>query len=248
MKLYDCKAAANPRSIRMALAEKAIDVECVQIDLFKAEQHGEAFRRINPFGSVPCLELDDGAVIGESAAIARYFEARQPEPRLLGSTPKEQAVIAMWQRRVEDSVLNAATTFLHHATSGLARPAGTATPTGGMTRRVRRRPGVLDLELAGRAYVAGDGLSFADHGDLRHRLRQGGGIELPTASQFEGVAYAHRPVRAPPPNLKMADKVAVLAALPGFGAAIAKGFADAGYRVGLARSPEFGRQLEGDRR
>ena len=25
--------------------EKAIDVECVQIDLFKGEQHGEAFRR-----------------------------------------------------------------------------------------------------------------------------------------------------------------------------------------------------------
>ena len=119
MKLYDCRAAANPRTIRMALAEKAIDVECVQIDLFKGEQHGEAFRKINPFGSVPCLELDDGAVIGESAAIARYLEARQPEPRLLGSTPKEQAVIAMWQRRVEDGVLNAATTFFHHATSGL---------------------------------------------------------------------------------------------------------------------------------
>jgi NADP-dependent 3-hydroxy acid dehydrogenase YdfG len=36
-------------------------------------------------------------------------------------------------------------------------------------------------------------------------------------------------------------------AAPGFGAAIAKRFAAAGYRVvGLARSTEFGRQLEGE--
>jgi len=164
MKLYDCKAAANPRSIRMALAEKAIDVECVQIDLLKGEQHGEAFRKINPFGSVPCLELDDGAVIGESAAIARYLEARQPEPRLLGSTPKEQAVIAMWQRRVEDGVLNAATTFFHHATSGLGETSRYRNADWGQANRKRfvDALGMLDRQLAGRDYVAGDEFSFAD--------------------------------------------------------------------------------------
>lgn len=46
----------------------------------------------------------------------------------------------------------------------------------------------------------------------------------------------------------MAGKVVVLAgSAPGFGAAIAKCFAMAGYRVaGLARSTEFGRQLEAE--
>jgi len=46
----------------------------------------------------------------------------------------------------------------------------------------------------------------------------------------------------------MANRVAVLAgAAPGFGAAIAKRFAHAGYRVaGLARSTAFGCQLEGE--
>lgn len=164
MKLYDCRAAANPRSVRIALAEKAIDVECVQIDLFKGEQHGEAFRRVNPFGAVPCLELDDGVVIGESTAIARYLEAKHPEPRLLGSTPNEQALIAMWQRRVEDGVLNAATTFFHHATPGLGESARYRNAEWGQANKKRfiDTLGLLDRELGSRAYVAGDGFSFAD--------------------------------------------------------------------------------------
>jgi glutathione S-transferase len=164
MKLYDCRAAANPRSIRMALAEKAIDVDCVQIDLFKGEQHAEAFRKINPFGAVPCLELDDGAAISESAAIARYLEARQPEPRLLGSTAEQQAVVAMWQRRMEDGLLNAATTFFHHATPGLGETDRYRNPDWGQANKKRFLDalGMLDLELAGRAYVAGETFSFAD--------------------------------------------------------------------------------------
>lgn len=164
MKLYDCKPTPNPRSVRMALAEKSIDVESVQVDLFKGEHHGDAFRKVNPFGSVPCLELDDGAVIGESAAIARYLEARQPEPRLLGSTPKEQAVIAMWQRRVEDGVLNAATTFFHHATSGLGETDRYRNADWGQANKKRFADtlGILDRALASRAYIAGDSFSFAD--------------------------------------------------------------------------------------
>ena len=164
MKFYDCNAAANPRSVRMALAEKAIEVESVQVDLFKGEQLGAAYRRINPMGTVPCLQLDDGLVISESIAIVRYLEAQQPTPCLLGSAPKEQALVAMWQRRMEDGVLNAATTFFHHATPGLGDSGRYRNADWGEANRRRfiDSLGMIDRELSSRGYVAGDAFSFAD--------------------------------------------------------------------------------------
>jgi glutathione S-transferase len=185
MKLYDCKDVINPRRIRMALAEKGIAVETVQVDVAKGEQRGAAFRKLNPLGAVPCLELDDGVVISECAAIARYLEASQPEPRLLGSTPKEQALVAMWQRRVEDGILNAATTFFHHATPGLGEPDRYRNADWGQAnkKKVVETLNWLDRELGGRTHVAGDDFSFADITalcgvDIAKRL----GIEMPAGA------------------------------------------------------------------
>ena len=101
MKLYEFKAAPNPRRVRIFLAEKGIDVPTVQIDLQNREQHTPEFLARNPMGGVPCLELDDGGHISESVAICRYFEGLQPEPCLMGAMPEEAARIEMWNRRME---------------------------------------------------------------------------------------------------------------------------------------------------
>ena len=50
----------------------------------KGEQHGEAYRAINPRRVVPTLVLEDGTVIGEVLAIWRYLEEAYPTPPLLG--------------------------------------------------------------------------------------------------------------------------------------------------------------------
>ncbi|MCC7412319.1 MAG: glutathione S-transferase [Gammaproteobacteria bacterium] len=101
MLIYDCEPAPNPRRVRLYLAEKGIDVPYRQIDLFKGEQLGEAFRQVNPMCTVPYLVLDDGTGIGETMAICRYFEALQPQPALFGTTPLEQARVEMWSRVME---------------------------------------------------------------------------------------------------------------------------------------------------
>tara|TARA_R110002049_G_scaffold247690_1_gene422180 strand:+ start:18009 stop:18620 length:612 start_codon:yes stop_codon:yes gene_type:complete len=164
MKLYDCTGAVNPRRIRIFLAEKGIDIDCAQVDVFKGEQYSEEFTKLNPLKAVPCLELDDGAVISEAVAIARYFEATQPEPCLLGKTAKDQALVAMWQRRVEDGLIGAATSFFHHATDGLGEADRYRNKEWGEANkpRVEETMRWLDQELAGRDFVAGDTFSFAD--------------------------------------------------------------------------------------
>jgi glutathione S-transferase len=49
--------------------------------------------------------LEDGSVISEVLAIWHYFEEVHPTPPLLGVTPKEKALIIMWERRTGDGRL-----------------------------------------------------------------------------------------------------------------------------------------------
>lgn len=103
MKFYDCQPAPSPRRVRIFIAEKGLldKIEIVQVDLRGGAHFKPEFTRINPFRTVPALELDDGTCISESIACCRYLEAAFPEPPLMGRTPKEQGVIAMWEHRCE---------------------------------------------------------------------------------------------------------------------------------------------------
>ncbi len=101
MKLYNSNLAPNPRRVRIFLAEKGVEIPRIEVDLAKLEQRTPQFSAVNPFQTIPILELDDGTRIAESIAICRYIEALHPEPNLFGRSPLEQAIIEMWQRQLE---------------------------------------------------------------------------------------------------------------------------------------------------
>lgn len=112
MKIYETRTAPNPRRVRMFLAEKNLgpndvegEIEYVQLDLQKGENLSAEMRAKNPLGKVPVLELDDGTCIAETDAICTYFEQLYPEPCLMGTDALDKAVVAMWQRQVEQALL-----------------------------------------------------------------------------------------------------------------------------------------------
>ena len=101
MKLYNSNFAPNPRRVRIFLAEKGLSIPRVEVDLAKLEHKTAEFSALNPFQTIPVLELDDGTIISESIAICRYVEELHPEPNLFGATPLERATVEMWQRLLE---------------------------------------------------------------------------------------------------------------------------------------------------
>ena len=113
---------------------------------------------------MPALELEDGTVISECAAISRYLESHRPEPPLLGDNPKDHAVIDMWQRRVEEGLMNAVGAYFHHATEGLGALELYQNRDWGEKARERALATLrwLDAELADRPFVAGERFSIAD--------------------------------------------------------------------------------------
>src|SRR5277367_3981866 len=84
MRLYNSNLAPNPRRVRIFLAEKGVEIPRVEVDLAKLEHKTPEFSALNPFQTIPILELDNGTKIAESIAICRYIEELWPEPNLFG--------------------------------------------------------------------------------------------------------------------------------------------------------------------
>jgi glutathione S-transferase len=170
LKLYQSNASPNSRRVRIFLAEKAIAMPLVPVDLGSKEQFSDAYRAINPRAVVPTLVLPDGSAISEVLAIQRYLEETYPEPPLLGNTPKDKALVAMWDRRMElegfaavmEGVRNAAAGLKGRAISG---PHGYEQIPELVERsklRVKNFYSDLDARLAGVPFVAGDRFSVGD--------------------------------------------------------------------------------------
>lgn len=77
---------------RIALAWKGLPYEAVPIHLLRdgGQQHGEAYKALNPQELIPAL-VDEGAVVTQSLAICEYLEERYPHPPLLPTDPVARA-------------------------------------------------------------------------------------------------------------------------------------------------------------
>lgn len=170
MKLYDYKAAPNPRRVRIFAAEKGIELDTLQVNLAKGEQLSKEFRRLNPECTVPVLELDDGTCISEVFAICDYLEQIQPKPQLMGSDAKSRAEVLMWNAKIEQNGLAAVTELFRNSAKALKSRALTGPADFDqipeLAERGRKRAILffqrLELHMDGRQFIAGDNLSIAD--------------------------------------------------------------------------------------
>jgi glutathione S-transferase len=164
MKLYDGGRAPNPRRVRIFLAEKGVSVPIEQVDLGALEHKSAEFSALNPLQRVPALVLDDGAVLTESIAICRYFEAVQPEPRLFGRGAREEAWVEMWQRRLELHLLFPVAHVFRNQHPAMKDMEVPQVPAWAEANKPRIADFVafLDRELQNRRFIAGDRYTVAD--------------------------------------------------------------------------------------
>jgi glutathione S-transferase len=85
--LYDAARCPYCARVRIALAEKGIAFETVEIDL--SNRPAWLYEK-NPTGRVPVLEEDDRP-LPESAVIMEFLDERYPEPALLPADPADRA-------------------------------------------------------------------------------------------------------------------------------------------------------------
>ena len=164
MKLHT-SIGPNPRTVRMFLLEKGIDLPTVEVDLMGAENRRPPYNERNPAGQLPALELDDGRLLGETVAICEYLEELYPSPPLIGATPEQRAETRMWQRRVELGITEHLYNGFRFAEGiELFRPRMRVLPEAadGLKSLVKDKLRWLDGLLAGKQFVVGDRFTLVD--------------------------------------------------------------------------------------
>jgi glutathione S-transferase len=170
LKLYESSSSPNSRRVRIFLVEKGICVSRIPVDLGAKEQFSDAYGRINPRRVVPTLVLEDGTAIGEVPAIFRYLEEAFPSTPLLGTTPRDKALVTMWERRMELEGFAAVMETVRNKLPGLRGRAISGAHDYEQIPALVERGGQrildfyadLDARLATVPFVAGDHFSAAD--------------------------------------------------------------------------------------
>ena len=170
MKLYDYKQAPNPRRVRIFMAEKGIEIETVQVNLMKLEQHSDAYKKINPLGEVPTLQLDDGSCISQTNAICHYLEDIFPETPLYGRNPLERAQVESQNHFIQmngilaggEAFRNASPNFKNRALSGPHAYSQIPELAERGLLRIDNLFADLDKHFARQQFLVGDYFSVAD--------------------------------------------------------------------------------------
>jgi glutathione S-transferase len=163
MILHDLAAGMHPRRVRIFLAEKGISIERREVDAAGGANATQDFLRLNPLGKLPVLELDDGTSIAESLAICRYLEALNPDPPLMGRTPREVADIEMWALRSDHELSQMiALSFVHSSDFYRGRIEQIPEVASWARGRALETMNWLNHELSARRHISGEDYTIAD--------------------------------------------------------------------------------------
>ena len=138
------------RELDLPFALEAVDLKT------KRTQSGADFTAINPKGYVPALQLEDGEVLTEGAAIVQYLADKH--------APGTLAPIAGTVERARlNGHLNFISAELHKAFGPLFNPALAPEAREAAVANIGRKLDVVEKALAdGRLYLTGPNFSVAD--------------------------------------------------------------------------------------
>jgi glutathione S-transferase len=160
MTLYQHPFSTFARRVRIALLEKGLEVDEVEVDMASGAHRKEPYITLNPYGRVPTL-VDGDLVLYESTAILDYLEARFPEPALVPSDVKDRALVDMHMKLCDLQFTRPAAAiifpkrFLPEAKWRLEEMARA-------TREIEKHFPILERQLEGRSFLVADRFTLAD--------------------------------------------------------------------------------------
>jgi glutathione S-transferase len=156
MKLYYLPGASSLFP-HIVLVEAGLSFDAIKVDEHtKVLEGGGDYRTVNPLGYVPALQLDDGSVLTEAAAIAQYVADRVPERKLAPANGTlARAKLQSWLNFISSEMQLGCfcplfDRELPEAVKAIFR------------RRLESRIAHVEQHLLRKAYLLGDDFSIAD--------------------------------------------------------------------------------------
>src|SRR5262245_19159761 len=98
LQLYTFQLCPFAHRVRLALAEKGVAAEPIEID---RKNKPASFTRISPYGRVPLL-LHGEVKLWESSVISEYLEEVFPDPPLMPASPPDRALARIWVKFADE--------------------------------------------------------------------------------------------------------------------------------------------------
>jgi glutathione S-transferase len=155
MKLYFSPGACSLAS-NIAFHEAGLPVELVRVDTGAHKlKDGSDYYKINPKGYVPAIQLDDGQVFTEGAALLQYIGDLAPAANII---PKPGTL----ERFRANEWLTFVSSEIHKGFSPLFNPGLKDDAKAVLKAKLEKRFDGLDQHLATRKYLMGEQFTVAD--------------------------------------------------------------------------------------
>jgi glutathione S-transferase len=158
IKLYTFPPSTNSRKVRIALLEKGLEFERINVDLSKREQKSPEYLKIHPFGQIPALD-DEGFIIYDSTVINEYLEDEYPYPSLMPNDSEGRARARLMED-LRDTHFNP---YFVHIIQEMRKPEGErdSQRIDNAKAEIIKCFDRIEAELGGKEYLAGP-FSLAD--------------------------------------------------------------------------------------
>jgi glutathione S-transferase len=155
MKLYYAPGACSLAS-HIALQETGQAFDISKVDLkTKTTQDGEDFSKINPYGYIPSLRLDNDVVLNEGVAILQYIADKSPDSKLAPAN-------GSFERYKLQSMLTFINSELHKMIGGLFNPTLTDDARQATIARIESRLNTFSEQLGNDKFAVNNAYSVAD--------------------------------------------------------------------------------------
>lgn len=171
--LFDYLPSQNAYKVRLLLSHLDRPYRTEIVSIFEGEGQTPEFLKLNPMGAVPVIQLEDGRAIAESNAILCFLAEGSP---YLPDDPFERAKVMQWLFFERSYVSPSIATLRYWTLTGkLDRQQGVE----GRRALGDRILGVMDRELAGRPFLAGEAYTIADMSNFAYsHLAADAGFDL----------------------------------------------------------------------
>ncbi|KAF8063505.1 glutathione S-transferase [Lyophyllum atratum] len=164
LKLYGLSMSAGVKCVAVALLEKQVPFELIAVDFAKREHKSPEFLEKQPFGQIPYID-DDGFILYESRAIARYIAAKYADQgtKLIPTGLKENALfeqaVSIEQNNFNSSASGAVFEKIFKPIQGLTSDQAVVDEH---LKKLDAKLDAYDVILSKQKYLAGDELTLAD--------------------------------------------------------------------------------------
>lgn len=104
LRLIGAPTSPYVRKVRVVLAEKKLDYQFLQEDVWAADTQIGAS---NPLGKVPCLVMEGQDAVFDSRVIAEYLDSLSPVGKLIPGAGRQRVEVKTWEA-LADGLLDAA--------------------------------------------------------------------------------------------------------------------------------------------